>query len=51
MGEAGAEVRWAWELVRSGGASWDGAKPKGSACPPKLRGGKMASEIVLEDRR
>jgi prevent-host-death family protein len=49
--EEGAEVRWAWELVRSGGASWGGGKPKGSAHPPKVRGGKLASDIVLEDRR
>lgn len=48
--EESAEVRWAWELVRSGAASWGGGKPKGLADPPKIRG-KMASEIVLEDRR
>jgi hypothetical protein len=40
----------ALELARSGAASWGGGKPKGSADPPKVRG-KMASEIVLEDRR
>ncbi len=48
--EEGAEARWACELVRSGGASWSGGKPKGLAHPPRVRG-KMASEIVLEDRR
>jgi prevent-host-death family protein len=48
--EESAEVSWAWELVRSGAARWSGGKPKGSADPPKVRG-KMASEIVLEDRR
>ncbi|HLW78140.1 MAG TPA: type II toxin-antitoxin system prevent-host-death family antitoxin [Terriglobia bacterium] len=48
--EESAEVQLAWEMVRSGAASWSGGKPKGSAAPPKVRG-KMASEIVLEDRR
>jgi len=48
--EEGAEVQWAWELVRSGGASWGGGKPRGSADPPKVRG-KLASEMVIEDRR
>jgi prevent-host-death family protein len=48
--EEGSEVRWAWELVRGGAAIWGGGKPKGSGHPPKVRG-KMASEMVLEDRR
>jgi prevent-host-death family protein len=48
--EEGAEATWAWELVRSGAASWGGGKPKGSTHPPKVRG-KMASEMVIEDRR
>ena len=48
--EEGAEARSAWELVRAGVATWNGGKPKGSADPPKVRG-KMASEMVLEDRR
>jgi prevent-host-death family protein len=45
-----AEVRLAWELVRSGAATWGGGKPRGSVRPPKVRG-KPASEMVLEDRR
>jgi prevent-host-death family protein len=48
--EEGKEVRWAWDLVRAGEASWNGAKPKGSAAPPRVRG-KMASDMVIEDRR
>ncbi|HEV8230855.1 MAG TPA: type II toxin-antitoxin system prevent-host-death family antitoxin [Thermoanaerobaculia bacterium] len=45
------EVRLAWDLVRRGLASWSGGKPRGSARPPALKGGKTAAEIVLEDRR
>ncbi|HEY3568545.1 MAG TPA: type II toxin-antitoxin system prevent-host-death family antitoxin [Thermoanaerobaculia bacterium] len=40
----------AWELVRAGGATWAGGKPEISRQRPRLRGGKSASEIVLEDR-
>ncbi len=46
----GMEARWAWDLVRAGKASWSGGKPRGSENPPKVRG-KMASEMVIEDRR
>jgi prevent-host-death family protein len=48
--EVAAEARWAWEVVKTGAASWGGGKPEGSADPPKVRG-KTASEMVLEDRR
>jgi len=48
--EEGKEARLAWELARAGEASWSGGKPRGSAAPPKVRG-KMASEMVIEDRR
>jgi prevent-host-death family protein len=48
--EEGVEARLAWELVRTGAASWGGGKPAGSAVPPKVCG-KTASEMVLEDRR
>lgn len=48
--EEGKEARWVWDLVRAGKASWSGGKPRGSENPPKVRG-KMASEIVIEDRR
>lgn len=44
------EMRELWELVDSGQASWKGGKPKGSACPVKVRG-QSASSMVLEDRR
>ena len=44
------EVRWAWELVGRGEASWRGGKPKGSVRSSKIRG-KTTAEIVLEDRR
>lgn len=48
--EEGTEARLAWELVRTGAASWGGGKPVGSADPPRVRG-KTASAMVLEDRR
>lgn len=40
----------AWELVKAGGAHWCGGKPEISRQRPRLRGGKSASDIVLEDR-
>jgi prevent-host-death family protein len=48
--EEGMEARLAWGLVQAGEASWSGGKPRGSMAPPKVRG-KMASEMVIEDRR
>jgi len=48
--EEGKEARLAWDLVRAGEATWSGGKPRGSENPPKVRG-KMASEMVIEDRR
>jgi prevent-host-death family protein len=40
----------AWEFVKAGGAHWAGGKPEISRQRPRLRGGKSASDIVLEDR-
>jgi prevent-host-death family protein len=48
--EASPETKEAWDLVRSGLATWDGGKPRGSANPPRVRG-KTAAEMVIEDRR
>ncbi len=48
--EEADEVRWGWDLVRQGVANWSGGKPRGCAKPPVVRG-KMAAEMVLEDRR
>jgi prevent-host-death family protein len=45
-----AEVRLARELTASGAASWGGGKPRGSRRPAVVRG-KLASDVVLEDRR
>ena len=45
-----AALRFAWELVRTGAALWQGGKPKGSARPAVAKG-KSAAEVVLEDRR
>jgi prevent-host-death family protein len=43
-------IQRAWELVKAGGAHWSGGKPEGSRQRPRLRGGKSASDIILEDR-
>jgi prevent-host-death family protein len=48
--DEGREAKLAWGLVRAGEATWSGGKPRGSVAPPKVRG-KMASEMVIEDRR
>ena len=48
--EESTEVRRAWSLVEAGVASWNGGKPKGVEGAPRNRG-KLASDIVLEDRR
>ncbi|MEA2601400.1 MAG: hypothetical protein QOF89_2392 [Acidobacteriota bacterium] len=49
-GEESTAERRAWELVRTGAASWSGGKPEGSRQRPRLRN-QSASAIVLEDRR
>ena len=49
-GEESRVTQRAWELVRAGVAHWSGGKPQGSRQRPRLRGGKSASDIVLEDR-
>lgn len=49
-GEESIVTQRAWEFVRAGGAHWAGGKPEGSRQRPRLRGGKSASDIILEDR-
>jgi prevent-host-death family protein len=49
-GEESIVTQRAWELVRAGVAHWAGGKPEISRQRPRLRGGKSASDIVLEDR-
>ncbi len=44
------DARWAWSLVRKGGGSWSGSKPRPRAKVPALKGKKTTSEMVLEDR-
>jgi prevent-host-death family protein len=44
----GTEVARA--LVRQGGATWGGGKPRGLSRAPRLRAG-LVSEAVIEDRR
>jgi prevent-host-death family protein len=48
--EAPADVDWAHQLVAEGHAHWNGGKPTGATRPATLAG-RMASSIVLEDRR
>lgn len=49
--EAPADVDWAHQLVAEGRARWNGGKPSGAREPVKLRGGRTAASVVLEDRR
>jgi prevent-host-death family protein len=48
--EAPADVGWAHQLVAEGRAHWHGGKP-GATTPVKVTGKRMASSVVLEDRR
>jgi len=48
--EESTEVQRAWSLVDAGVAHWNGGKPRGVTGRPRNRG-KLASDIVLEDRR
>jgi len=45
------DAEWAWKMVAEGRAHWNGGKPRGSKNPPKLKGSRTASSIVIEDRR
>ena len=49
-GEESVVIQRAWEMVKAGGAHWAGGKPEISRQRPRLRGGKTASDIVLENR-
>ena len=49
--QAPADVEWAHQLVAEGRARWNGAKPRAASKAVKLRGGRTASSVVLEDRR
>ncbi len=48
--EESTEAQRAWSLVEAGVAHWNGGKPKPRKGLPRNRG-KLASDIVLEDRR
>ena len=45
------KLEWLHAMVAEGRASWSGGKPKGLRTKIRWRGGKPASEMVLEDRR
>ncbi len=49
--EAPADLTWATRLVADGRAHWSGGKPAGAARPVALSGRRLASSVVLEDRR
>ena len=49
--DAPSDVEWAYQLVAEGRATWNGSKPRAARKPVKMRGGRTASSVVLEDRR
>lgn len=44
-------VQWALKMVADGKARWNGGKPLGMNPRIPNRGGTLASEMVVEDRR
>lgn len=48
---APAKVEWAHAMVAKGQASWQGGKPVGLAKPIRLTRGRLASDLIIEDRR
>jgi prevent-host-death family protein len=49
--DAPANLAWLHKMVAEGRAHWNGGKPTGSNNPPRNRGPKLASDMVIEDRR
>ncbi len=49
--EAPVEAEWAHQLVAEGRAHWNGTKPRASTRAVRLKGQRLASSVVLEDRR
>jgi prevent-host-death family protein len=45
------QVEWAMRMVAEGKVSWNGGKPVGLHPRIPHRGGKLASETIIEDRR
>jgi prevent-host-death family protein len=45
------DLAWLHKMVAEGRAHWGGGKPTGSKNPPKNRGKKLASDMIIEDRR
>ncbi len=44
-------VEWALKMIAEGKARWNGGKPLGMNPRIPNRGGTLASEMVIEDRR
>jgi prevent-host-death family protein len=49
--DAPADAEWARQLVAEGRAHWNGTKPRASTRAVRLKGQRLASSVVLEDRR
>ena len=49
--ETSPDIDWAHQLVAEGHAHWNGGKPTGARKPVAVAGRRMASSVVLEDRR
>jgi antitoxin (DNA-binding transcriptional repressor) of toxin-antitoxin stability system len=49
--ETPKRVEWAVKMVAEGKARWNGGKPIGLRPRIPNRGGKLASEMIIEDRR
>jgi prevent-host-death family protein len=49
--EETADLTWVNQLVAEGRAHWSGGKPTGARTPVTMSGKRLASSVVLEDRR
>lgn len=49
--ETPKRVEWAVKMVAEGTAQWNGGKPLGLRPRIPHRGGKLASDTIIEDRR
>ena len=49
--EAPGDVEWAHQFIAEGRAHWNGGTPTGARNPVSVSGRRLASSIVIEDRR
>lgn len=45
------KLAWAHAMVAKGEVSWNGGKPVGLATRRRLTPGRLASDLIVEDRR